>query len=322
MTHYAVGIDLGGTNLKGALVDRSRGIVHQEQVATAAELGPDAVVDRVAQLARDLAVQSPEPIVGVGIGSPGAINWNRTTVTRPPNFPGWDTVNVAEAIRRHFGNEDLHVLVENDANVAGLGSAHYGAGQPFDSFIMVTLGTGVGGSIIYQNRIFRGSTGGAGEIGHMTIDYEGPMALSGVPGAIEAYLGQNFLSQYARLYLLNRDDSIVHKMTAQNLDDITPRILHDAAVEGDDAAKEILAWAGHKLGCLLGSVVNLLDIRKFVVGGGVSGAGDYILGATRKTLPQYVMPALHDGLEIVQETRGNDVALAGAAHLVFQEIGI
>ena len=322
MAHFAVGIDLGGTNLKGALVDRSRGIVHQEQIATPAELGPEAVVARIADLARDLASRASDPVVGIGIGSPGAINWERTTVTRPPNFPGWDTVNVAQAIRLQFGRADLPVLVENDANVAGLGSAHYGAGQPFDSFVMVTLGTGVGGSIIYENRIFRGSTGGAGEIGHMTIDYEGPMALSGVPGAIEAYLGQNFLSDYARLYLRNRRDSLVHKMTAPNLTDISPRILHKAAVEGDEAAVEILAWAGHKLGCLMGSVVNLLDIRKFVVGGGVSGAGDYILDTTRKTLPQYVMPALHHGLEIVQETRGNDVALAGAAHLVFQEIGI
>src|SRR5690625_8026455 len=100
MAHFAVGIDLGGTNLKGALVDRSRGIVHQEQIVTPAELGPEAVVARIADLARDLASRAPDPVVGIGIGSPGAINWERTTVTRPPNFPGWDTVNVAQAIRR------------------------------------------------------------------------------------------------------------------------------------------------------------------------------------------------------------------------------
>jgi glucokinase len=182
---------------------------------------------------------------------------------------------------------------------------------------MVTLGTGVGGAIIYRNRVFRGSTGGAGEIGHMTIDYEGPMARSGVAGAIEAYLGQQFLSEHARARLLNRHDSLVHEMTGGDTSRVDPLLLFEAAKAGDDAAREILAWAGHKLGCLLGSAVNLLDIRKIIVGGGVSGAGDYILEPARQTLRKYVMPGLQDDLEIIVEAHGNDAALTGAAQLIF-----
>ena len=195
MQQFAVGIDLGGTNIKGALVERGRGLIYQTVRPTEAAKGPDHILDIIATMVQELTDEAPNrEIAGIGIGSPGVINWERTTVTRPPNFPGWDVVNMQEALAPRCGSEGLPVLVENDANAAGLGSAHYGAGRPHDSFIMVTLGTGVGGAIIYNNHIFRGSTGGAAEIGHMTIDYEGPVARSGVAGAVEAYLGQNFLS--------------------------------------------------------------------------------------------------------------------------------
>jgi glucokinase len=317
MSEFAIGIDLGGTNLKAGVVSRTDGIVSQKSVSTPIGAGPSGIMDAIAKIATDLESECRAEVGGIGIGSPGTINWERTTVGHPPNFPGWTSVNVASEIRIRLKRPDLTVIVENDANVAGLGSAFFGAGRPFDSFIMVTLGTGVGGAIIYRNRIFRGSTGGAGEIGHMTIDYEGPMARSGVAGAIEAYLGQQFMSEHARARLLNRHDSLVHEMTGGDTSRVDPLLLFEAAKAGDDAAREILAWAGHKLGCLLGSAVNLLDIRKIIVGGGVSGAGDYILEPARQTLRKYVMPGLQDDLEIIVEAHGNDAALTGAAQLIF-----
>jgi glucokinase len=317
MSEYAIGIDLGGTNLKAGVVSRKEGILSQRSIPTPVGAGPSGILDAIAKTIQDLTSTSDRDIGGVGIGSPGTINWERTTVGHPPNFPGWTSINVASEIRMRLNRPDWPVIVENDANVAGLGSAFFGAGRPHDSFIMVTLGTGVGGAIIYRNRIFRGATGGAGEIGHMTIDYEGPLARSGVAGAIEAYLGQQFLSEHARARLLNRNDSVIHQMTKGDLSLLDPLLLFEAAKSGDEPAREILAWAGHKLGVLLGSAVNLLDIRKIVVGGGVSGAGDFILGPARQALKKYVMPGLQDGLEIIVESHGNDVALAGAAQLIF-----
>jgi glucokinase len=317
MSAYAIGIDLGGTNLKAALVHRDDGIVEITQRRTEAEEGPDHVVGRIGSVAEHMIDGAPAPVAGVGIGSPGAINWARTTVSKPPNLPGWDAIDLTARLRSALG-QDLPVIVENDANVAGLGSAFYGAGRDHDSFIMVTLGTGVGGAIIYRNKIFRGSTGGAAEIGHMTIDYEGPYANSGVAGAIEAYLGQNFLSEHAGRRLVNHPDSIVHDLVDGNLEQLNPRILHEAAKDGDEAAAQILEWAGHKLGCVLGSAVNLLDIRTVVVGGGVSAAGDYILEPARETLPTYVVPGLRADLSIIQEVLGNEVSLLGAARLAFE----
>lgn len=318
MQQYAVGIDLGGTMIKSGLVERELGLVHDLALRTEAEQGLAHVLDRIATAIEQARAQAPgRQIAGVGIGAPGAINWERTSVLYPPNLPGWDVVNLYEALAERL-DEAFPIFVENDANLAGLGSAFYGAGRPHDCFIMVTLGTGVGGAIIYQNKIFRGSAGAAGEIGHMSIDYEGPVDRYGIAGAIEAYLGQRFLSHHARYRLLTRHDSMIQEMAGEDLVNVTPRMLHEAALAGDEAAREVLSWAGHKLGCVLGSAVNLLDIRKIIVGGGVSAAGDFILEPARKAIARYVMPGLRQGVEIIQETLGNEVGMLGAARLVFE----
>ena len=315
---FAVGIDLGGTSIKAALVRRGTGIVREASRLTEAEQGPDYVLDVVAALVREVSEEvGADAVEGVGVGAPGSLNLARTTVSYPPNLPGWEVVNVTEAVQQRLGRV-LPVVVENDANVAGLGSAFYGAGRPFDSFLMVTLGTGVGGAIIFQNRICRGMNGAAGELGHMSINYDGPAANSGVRGAIEAYLGNRFFTDHARVMLRARPDSLLFEMLGEDLEGLTPRHLHEAAQAGDDPARDILAWGGHKLGVVLGAAVNLLDIRKIIVGGGISAAGDYILQPARETLPRYVLTGLRDGLEILQETLGNEAAMLGAAHLIFE----
>jgi glucokinase len=298
---FAVGIDLGGTSIKAGLVDGEGTILHHARVETQADRGPEHVLNRIVHAVNEVLVALPdgaEPL-GVGIGAPGKVSLDRTTVSKPPNFPGWDTVDISGSLN---GVVPGPVTVENDANAAGLGSSFAGAGRAFDSFIMVTLGTGVGGAIIYNNRLFRGTTGGAGEIGHVSIDYEGPYARSGVAGAIEAYLGIQFLSHHARYRLLTRP-TVLRSTAGPDLERLTPKMLYEAATEGDEAAIEMLAWAGHKLGCALGSVVNLLDIRKVVVGGGISAADAFILQPARDSLQNAVMPGLLEGVEIVRQEK-------------------
>lgn len=315
---YAIGVDLGGTMIKAALVERDRGFVTEAVKETEADQGPDHVLDRISDLVDEIQMETSEyPIRGVGIGAPGVIDWDRTSVIYPPNLPGWEIVNLREALGRRIG-DDLPIFVENDANLAGLGSAHYGAGRPYPSFIMVTLGTGVGGAIIYNNEIFRGTTGAAGEIGHTTIDFEGPVDRYGIGGAVEAYLGQKFLSHYGRYKLLTRQESKVHEVGGPDLKDLNPLMLYEAARDGDEPARDVLAWAGHKLGVALASAVNLLDIRKIVVGGGLSAAGDFIFEPARRSIQNYVMPDHRDDVEIIRETLGNEAGMLGAAHLVFQ----
>jgi glucokinase len=317
-TSHAIGIDLGGTHLRAARVKRGQGLLEQAQTDTEAVQGPSHILDRMADLARQMLRAAPsDEVAGLGIGSPGAINWERTTVSSPPNLPGWAEIDVRAALRERLGRPGLPVIVENDANVAALGSAFYGAGRPYDSFLMATLGTGVGGAIIYRDCLFRGTTGGAGEFGHVSIDFEGPVARSGVAGAIEAYLGQRFLSRHARDRLIARD-TVLHERTTGDLEGLTPKMLFEAAEDGDDAAREVWAWAGERLGRALGSAVNLLDIRTVIVGGGVAAAGDYLLEPARRALRQSVVAGLQEGLRLEREPLGNDVALLGAAQLAFQ----
>ena len=316
--NYAIGIDLGGTMIKAGLVERGRGFVTEVVQHTEADYGPEHVLDRIAGVVTMISEQAPGyDVAGVGLGVPGSINWDRTCVIYPPNLPGWEIVDLRKELHKRL-ESNLPIFVENDANLAALGSAHYGVGRPYDAFIMITLGTGVGGAIIYDNKIFRGTTGAAGEIGHMTIDFEGPVDRYGIAGAIEAYLGQKFLSHYARYKLLTHHESSIHKVAGEDLKDLTPLMLFEAASAGDEPARDILAWAGHKLGVVLGAAINLLDIRKVIVGGGLSAAGDFIFASARKAVREYVMPNMREDVEIMRETMGNEAGMLGAAHLVFQ----
>ena len=149
----------------------------------------------------------------------------------------------------------------------------------------------------------------------MTIDYGGLPDAAGVSGAIEAYLGQRYLTEYARKQFAARPDSPLCGASK-----LSPALILAAACLGDEAALAVLAWAGHKLGCVLGSCINLLDIRTVVVGGGISAAGDLILKSARRSVLDYIKPGMRDGVKIVQETRGNEVGMLGAASLVFEHL--
>jgi glucokinase len=190
----SIGIDLGGTNIKAALVDHKKGFLQTTSIPTHADLGKEHVFDRIALAVKDLVNEHNADPIGVGMGLPGMVSLDRKTVKNPPNLPGWKFENVADEILKRTGYE---CVIENDANLAALGSAHFGKGKAFNSFIMVTLGTGVGGGIIIDKKIYRGTTGMAGELGHVIINYHGPLSNSNTRGGIEAYLGQRFLSRFA-----------------------------------------------------------------------------------------------------------------------------
>lgn len=318
MLQYAVGLDLGGTNIKAALVERKSGIIASERIPTEAEHGVGHVLARIEiAVRRILRSASDKHVCGIGIGAPGTVNLQRTNLIHPPNIPGWTVVDVRSELQRRLGHT-LHVVVENDANAAALGSAQYGAGRPYDSFVMVTLGTGVGGAIIWDNSIFRGSTGAAGEIGHMTIDSDGPEDEAGVKGAIEAYLGIQHLSRHARRQLKAFPNSCLYEIAGADLGRLTPEMLSEAASRGDEGALSTLEWAGQKLGAVLGACVNLLDIRTIIVGGGVSAAGTLILDPARRSILAYLKPGMRDGVAILRETLGNKAGMLGAAYLVFE----
>lgn len=308
----AIGVDLGGTNIKAAVVDRENGIVEQVTRPTQANLGKEHLLDRIGETISDLVKKNE--IIGIGMGLPGMVSKDQTTVKNPPNLPGWDVVNAAEELTNRTG---LPCKIENDANIAAIGSMHFGVGQKFDSFIMITLGTGVGGGIIYDKKLFKGTNGMAGELGHVIIDYHGPLSNSVTRGTVEAYLGQRFLSRFATDMILQNPSNPLYMKFSNDFDKLEPVDLTNAAKQGNKLAVEILAKSGNRLGYAIINYVHMMDIRKIVVSGGVSKAGDYLFEPARDIVSKHMMEPFKEGFEIVYEDLGNDSALLGAAGLAF-----
>ncbi|MEX2605091.1 MAG: ROK family protein [Gracilimonas sp.] len=308
----AIGVDLGGTNIKAAVVDKDKGIIEQVTTPTQANLGRDHLLDRIGETIKGLVKKNE--IIGIGLGLPGMVSKDQTTVFYPPNLPGWEVVNAAEEINQRT---KLPCKIENDANIAAIGSMHFGVGQNFESFIMITLGTGVGGGIIYDRKLFKGTGGMAGELGHVIIDYHGPLSNSVTRGTVEAYLGQRFLSRFATDMISQKPSNSLYKKFVNDFDKLEPVDLTNAAKEGNELAIEILAKSGQRLGYAIINYVHMMDIRKFVVSGGVSKAGEFLFEPAREIVRKQMMEPFKEGFELVYEDLGNDSALLGAAGLAF-----
>ena len=308
----AIAIDLGGTNIKAAVVDKEKGIIEQTSTPTNAELGKDLLLDRIAGTIEELTQR--EGAIGVGMGLPGMVSIDQTTVFHPPNLPGWEQVNAAEEISKRTG---MSCRIENDANIAAIGSMHFGVGKNYESFIMITLGTGVGGGIIINNKLFKGTRGMAGELGHVIIDYHGPLSNSVTRGTIEAYLGQRFLSRFASDMIIQYPSNDLYKKFNGNFDKLEPIDLTQEANKGNNLAIEILEKTGQRLGYAIINYMHILDIRKFVLSGGVSKAGKWLFEPAKEIVRKHVMPPFLDGFELVYEDLGNDSSLLGAAGLAF-----
>ncbi|MFN1835010.1 ROK family protein [Balneola sp. MJW-20] len=308
----AIAVDLGGTNIKAAVIDKESGIIEQLTTPTKANLGKDLLLDRIAETISQLS--NKYETIGVGMGLPGMVSLDQETVLNPPNLPGWNKVNVSEAIYDRLG---IRCKIENDANVAALGSLHFGAGKQFESFIMITLGTGVGGGIIYNKKLFKGSRGMAGELGHVIIDYHGPLSNSVTRGTVEAYLGQRFLSRFASDMISQQPSNPLYKRFGPTFDELEPVDLTRSAQEGNELAVEILRKSGARLGYAIINYVHMMDIRKFIISGGVSKAGDFLFEPARDIVRKHMMAPFQDGFELISEDLGNDSALLGAAGLAF-----
>lgn len=323
MEQFAIGIDLGGTAIKAGAVSIAGNILSEHQLATEAHLGPEKVLENmmsgVAFLLGNFSNEDREKyLLGIGIGVPGVVSLDGGTVSYPPNLPGWTVVRVGDRIREMFREKygfAKPVSVENDANVAALGEAMFGAGKAFNDFIMITLGTGVGGGIIINRKIYRGSTGAAGEIGHITIDYKSDTVHAGIPGTIEGLIGQRKITAYAKALAEKNPSSVLHTLCQHNLDCLEPKLLTEAAELGDTVAIAVWQWVGEVLGAGLGTVVSLFDIRKFVVGGGVSGAWDFLYQPTLEQVKKFTLQPMQDGLELVRAELGNSAGVMGAAAL-------
>lgn len=311
---YAIGVDFGGTSIKTGLVTSGGKIIAQSRYPTFGEKGPKAVLRQMNKSIEDVLRQTKvKPIRGIGIGSPGIIDSKAGVVKDPPNISGWHRVGLAKEIRKRF---KFNVAVENDANVAAIAEARFGAGRRHPNFLFVIWGTGVGGGIILDGKIYRGPFGGAGEIGHVCIDYNGLQCNCGARGCVEAYVGQRYLSQRAAERLKNQPQSRIMELVDGDMSKVEPIFISQAAHEGDALAREIFVEAGTLLGVALGSVLNTIDLRVVVIGGGISAAGDFVFDAIKKSIQSHVMKPMRNGIRVIPAALGNSAGILGAAGLV------
>jgi glucokinase len=316
MPKFAIGIDLGGTTIKTGSVSLDGTILFDCSVDSRANENPSAVIDQILLTIRTVFDQYPQAdCVGIGVGSPGIITVEGGIVQYPPNFALWTEVALGKRIQQAY--PDFPVMVENDANVAAIAESRFGAGKEIDSFIFIIWGTGVGGGIIINNSIFRGPSGGAGEIGHISVDCAGRQCNCGNKGCIEAYIGQRYLSQRTREQLeRSTTRSRIVELVDGDLTKIEPIIISMAAMEGDELARNILVEAGELLGCALSSAVNLLDVPVAIIGGGISAAPDFVFDAILTSLHDRVMAPHKPNVRVLRAKLGNSAGMIGAASLV------
>jgi glucokinase len=306
-----IGVDLGGTYIKAGLVSPEGSIVKQTRVATEAERGAAHVLDRIAGCVLELAGGKEEErlIGGVGIGVPGQVDTATGKVREAPNLPGWIDLAVGRELEKRTG---LRVILDNDANVAALAEYAYGAGKGCTEMLMVTLGTGVGGGLILHGEIYRGATGGAGEFGHMIVEMGGWQCGCGRLGCVEAYVGTRGILRRVGEKLGSGRKSVLEGVPEGKR---TPKHVGEAAEAGDSVAREVLEEVGSVLGVGLGSVANLLNLERIVVGGGVANAGEWIMEPARRKLQETALKGSAQAVRITRAQLGEEAGITGAARL-------
>jgi glucokinase len=304
----AVGIDFGGTTIKSAAVEGGRILARGRTIDTLALRGPEATVHALCNVVAELR-QTVSGTSAIGIGVPGIVDSVNGVVHDLSNVPGWRDVALRDWFSRETG---LPVMIENDANAMAFAEWRYGAGRDATNLVCVTLGTGVGGGLILNGQLYRGSGLGAGELGQMTIDADGAPGHYGNFGALEEYVGNVQICE--RALGCYQENGIEKKP-----DECTPAALAGAANAGDAIALSLWQHIGSEIGAALASVVWLLNPDCVVIGGGIANAGDLLFEPIRKTVRERTMPVFWEKLQIVPAQLGTDAGIIGAAALALEE---
>lgn len=310
-----IGIDVGGTNVKIALVDEKGKIKYSNSVPTRAEMGYEYTVNNIKQAIYDLLKETklePKNIEGIGFGFPGQIDYKSGIVRLAPNIPGWVDVPIAKLIEDEF---HIPTRVDNDVRCAALGELNFGAGKGCENLICITVGTGIGSGLIVNGKLVRGASNAAGEIGHIKLQMnDGPICGCGDTGCLEAFASGPSIVAMAEDYIRGGKSTKFREMANSN--PITPYIVCEAAKAGDPVAKRIFTIMGEYIGIGMASVVNLLNPEKIIVGGGVADAGEILMTPLKETLKKRAMKIAGEAVEVVPAQLGNTAGVIGASLLI------
>jgi len=302
-----VGIDLGGTNLKLGLVSAEGEILHRLSVLTEAARGPDHVLARMADAARSLCETAGVPltdVAAVGVGSPGPLDTRAGVVVLTPNMPGWRNVPVRDRLAKSLGRP---VVLENDANAAAYGEFRCGAGRDVRHMVMLTLGTGVGGGIVIDDKLFRGVSDAGAELGHMIVRHGGRLCGCGNRGCLEAYTSATAVVGRTREAL---EDGQPSSLRADGFD---CKAVFDAAVAGDALARAIVEETAEYLAVGITNILHVLNPERVVLTGGLMGTGDAFLESVRQHVHRMAFEPAWRACQICRSTLGGDAGIVGAA---------
>ena len=312
MAEFGFGVDLGGTTVKLGLFGVEGNILDKWEIPTRKENQGAYILGDIAEALNKKLEERNIPkynVAGVGMGVPGPIK-DDGTVMKCVNL-GWDIFNVAEELSKLM---DLPVKVGNDANMAALGESWQGGGKGFKNVVMVTLGTGVGGGIIVDGKMIAGTNGAGGEIGHITMNTEETASCGcGKKGCLEQYASATGIVNSAKKLLASSDKP----SALRELDEVTCKDIFDCAKANDELAKELVESLGKNLGLALAHISCVVDPEVFVIGGGVSRAGEVLIEYIKKN---YMKKALwdNDKVEFALAELGNDAGIYGAAKLALE----
>lgn len=300
-TSPVIGIDFGGTSVKLAVVQGETLLTEVYRIPTQAFDNPDLLIGRIAEVVGDIRSLHPA-VAAIGIGVPGAVNFSTGMTYNLTNVKGWSEVALRDIMREKTG---LPTVIENDANCMAFAEWKYGAARGHAHAVCVTLGTGVGGGLILNNQLYRGANFAAGEIGQMSIDFNGVPGPYGNTGALERYIGNRQITEMAAA--VYREKGIMIPA------DHSPEALAEMAAKGDPVAQEVWTNVATCLGFCLMSVVYLLNPEVIVVGGGVSHAGNILFEPLKETLKNSLTAECYDHLGIVPARFGNTAGIIGSS---------
>lgn len=315
MSQLAIAVDIGGTNTRAALIDHEGTTLARVSIPTRPLEGAASGFRRIAAAIRQVVGATPlSAITGIGIGAPGMIDAARGLLHFAPNLPGWIDVPLTGEMARLFG---LPAVAGNDANLAALGEYRFGAGRGSRHMIYMTISTGIGGGVISDGRLFVGARGFAGEIGHCTIDINGPRCGCGNIGCLEALAAGPAIARAARAALAGGAPSTLLRLAQGQPEAISGETIAEAAALGDALALRLIDQAGVYIGIGLVNLIHCFDTELFVLGGGVTNLGEPLFDAIRRTVNERAIPIMRRDARIVRAALGDDVGLLGAAALVF-----
>jgi len=318
---YFAGVDVGGTNVRAAILDRQAKILCDVRRPALADEGMSRTVEQaIATLREAMSKQgiAPEDLIGIGMGVPGFHDSARGICRFAPNFAGKArNIEVTRPVEEALG---VAAFMLNDGATAALGEHRYGAGKGTQHMVMITLGTGIGGGVISDGDVRLGAREGFAEVGHMVIEPDGPRCGCGNHGCWEALAGRDAIIDRAVVKLQAGRASLLGERTEYDLSRVTPALIAEYAREGDDLCLEVMEETGFYIGLGLTNLVTLYDPEVVVIGGGIAQAGGLLLAPARRVVAARAQMVPAAGARIVPAELGDDAGMVGAAVLVMRRM--